>query len=55
MGPMSALVWTAGGTAGWLTGLDERLEIVEVPADPLADPRLTEVKVLIPPLMRSGR
>ena len=50
---MSALVWTAEGTAEWLTGLDERLEIVETPADPLADPRLEEVRVLIPPLMRN--
>jgi len=51
---MSALVWTAKGTAEWLAGLDERLEVVEVPADPLADPRLNEVKVLIPPLMRNA-
>ncbi|HTJ68951.1 MAG TPA: NAD(P)-dependent oxidoreductase [Actinospica sp.] len=51
---MSVLVWTAENTADWLTGLDERLEIVEVPADPLADPRLGEVKVLIPPLMRNA-
>jgi phosphoglycerate dehydrogenase-like enzyme len=51
---MSALVWTAKGTAEWLTGLDERLEIVEVPDRPLEDPRLTEVKVLIPPLMRNA-
>jgi phosphoglycerate dehydrogenase-like enzyme len=50
---MSALVWTAEGTAEWLIGLDERLEIVETPADPLADPRLEEVRVLIPPLMRN--
>jgi len=50
---MSVLVWTAEGTAEWLTGLDERLEIVETPADPLADPRLEEVRVLIPPLMRN--
>jgi phosphoglycerate dehydrogenase-like enzyme len=54
MGLMSALVWTAEGTAGWLDGLDERLEIAEVPADPLNDPRLTEVRVLIPPLMRNS-
>ena len=51
---MSALVWTAKGTAEWLTGLDDRLEVVEVPDEPLADPRLTEVKVLIPPLMRNA-
>lgn len=51
---MSALVWTAKGTAEWLTGLDERLEIVEVPDDPLTDPRLSEVRVLIPPLMRNS-
>ena len=50
---MSILVWTARGTAKWLDGLDARLEIVEIPADPLADPRLGEVKVLIPPLMRN--
>ena len=54
MGLMSALVWTAEGTAGWLDGLDERLEIAESPADPLNDPRLDEVKVLIPPLMRNA-
>jgi phosphoglycerate dehydrogenase-like enzyme len=54
MGLMSALVWTAEGTAGWLDGLDERLEIVEWPADPLNDPRLGEVRVLIPPLMRNS-
>ncbi|HET9169281.1 MAG TPA: NAD(P)-dependent oxidoreductase [Actinospica sp.] len=51
---MSALVWTAKGTAEWLNGLDERLEIVEVPERPLEDPRLGEVKVLIPPLMRNA-
>lgn len=51
---MSALVWTAEGTAERLRGLDERLEIVEIPRDPLADPRLAEVKVLIPPLMRNS-
>ena len=51
---MSVLVWTAAGTAGLLDGLDERLEIVESPADPLSDPRLGEVKVLIPPLMRNS-
>jgi phosphoglycerate dehydrogenase-like enzyme len=51
---MSALVWTAEGTADQLRGLDERLEIVEIPRDPLADPRLSEVKVLIPPLMRNS-
>lgn len=51
---MSALVWTAEGTAGWLRGLDERLEIVEIPQDPMADPRLDEVRVLIPPLMRNS-
>jgi len=51
---MRSLVWTAEGTAGWLDGLDERLEIVEAPADPLADPRLGEVRVLIPPLMRNS-
>ncbi|MBR7832660.1 dihydrofolate reductase [Actinospica durhamensis] len=50
---MSVLVWTARGTAKWLDGLDERLEVLEIPADPLADPRLDEVKVLIPPLMRN--
>ena len=50
---MSILVWTARGTAKWLDGLDERLEVVEIPADPMADPRLGEVKVLIPPLMRN--
>ena len=54
MVPMRALVWTAEGTAEWLDGLDGRLEIAELPADPLGDPRLTEVKVLIPPLMRNS-
>jgi len=51
---MSALVWTAEGTAGWLRGLDERLEIVEIPADPLSSDRLDEVRVLIPPLTRNS-
>lgn len=50
---MSVLVWTARGTRGRLDGLDDRLEIAEIPADPLTDPRLTEVRVLIPPLMRN--
>ena len=50
---MSILVWTARGTAAWLEGLDDRLEIAEIPADPLADPRLAEVKILVPPLMRN--
>ncbi|WP_051450996.1 NAD(P)-dependent oxidoreductase [Actinospica robiniae] len=50
---MSVLVWTAPGTATWLEGLDERLEIAEIPADPLHDPRLAEVKILVPPLMRN--
>jgi phosphoglycerate dehydrogenase-like enzyme len=54
MGVMSALVWTAEGTAEWLRGLDERLEIVEIPRDPLSSPRLGEVRVLIPPLMRNS-
>lgn len=52
-----SLVWTAPGTAGYLRDLPraiaERLEITEIPADPLADPRLAEVRVLIPPLMRN--
>ena len=51
---MSALVWTAAGTAEWLRGLDERLEITEIPARPLEHPRLSEVRVLIPPLMRNS-
>lgn len=50
---MSALVWTAEGTAERLLDLDERLEIMEIPADPLSSPRLDEVRVLIPPLMRN--
>lgn len=50
---MSVLLWTAPGTSSWLEGLDERLEVVEIPADPLADPRLAEVRVLVPPLMRN--
>jgi phosphoglycerate dehydrogenase-like enzyme len=50
---MSVLVWTARGTAAWLRGLDERLEVVEIPDAPLADPRLAEVRVLVPPLMRN--
>jgi phosphoglycerate dehydrogenase-like enzyme len=52
-----SLVWTAPGTAGYLRDLPraigERLEITEIPADPLADPRLNEVRVLIPALMRN--
>lgn len=51
---MSALVWTAAGTAAWLRGLDDRLEVEEIPAEPLAHPRLDEVRVLIPPLMRNS-
>lgn len=50
---MSDLLWTAPGTASWLEGLDERVEVVEIPADPLADPRLAEVKIMVPPLMRN--
>jgi phosphoglycerate dehydrogenase-like enzyme len=52
-----SLVWTAPGTATYLRDLPravaERLEIVEIPDDPLADPRLAEVRVFIPPLMRN--
>jgi phosphoglycerate dehydrogenase-like enzyme len=51
------LVWTAPGTAGDLADLprDVRaaLEIAEIPGDPLGDPRLREVRVLIPPLVRN--
>jgi phosphoglycerate dehydrogenase-like enzyme len=50
---MSVLVWTARGTAAWLEGLDERLEVAEIPADPLADPRLSEVRIMVPPLLRN--
>ncbi|HEV2635056.1 MAG TPA: NAD(P)-dependent oxidoreductase [Actinocrinis sp.] len=52
-----SLVWTAPGTGPFLRDLPralaDKLEIVEIPADPLADPRLPEVRVLIPPLMRN--
>lgn len=51
------LVWTAPGTLGDLNDLprDVRaaLEIAEIPADPLGDPRLGEVRALIPPLVRN--
>ena len=51
------LVWTAPGTIGDLTDLprDVRaaLEIAEIPPDPLGDPRLGEVRALIPPLVRN--
>lgn len=51
------LVWTAPGTAGDLNDLprDVRalLEIAEIPADPLGDPRLGELRALIPPLVRN--
>ena len=51
------LVWTAPGTLGDLTDLPRdvraRLEISEIPADPLGDPRLGEVRGLIPPLVRN--
>ncbi len=51
------LVWTAPGTIGDLNDLprDVRaaLEIAEIPAEPLADPRLGEVRMLIPPLVRN--
>ncbi len=51
------LVWTAPGTLADLSDLprDVRafVEIAELPADPLADPRLGEVRALIPPLVRN--
>ena len=51
------LVWTAPGTAGFLDALPreaaERLEIAEIPADPLGDPRLKELRALIPPAVRN--
>ncbi|MGH6657513.1 MAG: NAD(P)-dependent oxidoreductase [Actinocrinis sp.] len=51
------LVWTAAGTGGDLNDLprDVRavLEIAEIPADPLGDPQLGEVRVLVPPLVRN--
>lgn len=51
------LVWTAPGTLADLSDLprDVRalVEIAEIPADPLADPRLGEVRALIPPLVRN--
>lgn len=51
------LVWTAPGTIGDLNDLprDVRaaLEIAEIPPDPLGDPRLGEVRALIPPLVRN--
>ncbi len=51
------LVWTAPGTLGDLNDLprDVRaaLEIAEIPADPLGDRRLGDVRVLIPPLVRN--
>ncbi|MBS2963741.1 dihydrofolate reductase [Actinocrinis puniceicyclus] len=51
------LVWTAPGTLADLNDLPRdaraQLEIVEIPADPLADQRLAEVRVLIPPLVRN--
>ncbi|HXR73527.1 NAD(P)-dependent oxidoreductase [Actinocrinis sp.] len=51
------LVWTAPGTIGDLNDLprDVRaaLEIAEIPPDPLSDPRLGEVRALIPPLVRN--
>jgi phosphoglycerate dehydrogenase-like enzyme len=51
------LVWTPVGTATYLGGLPgdvrARLEIAEIPADSLNDPRLGEVRVLIPPLVRN--
>ncbi|HZP51430.1 NAD(P)-dependent oxidoreductase [Actinocrinis sp.] len=51
------LVWTAPGTIGDLNDLprDVRaaLEMTEIPADPLGDPRLGEVRMLIPPLVRN--
>lgn len=51
------LVWTAPGTLGDLTDLPRdaraRLEITEIPADPLGDSRLGEVRGFIPPLVRN--
>lgn len=51
------LVWTAPGTAAHLMDLPRdvraRLEVAEIPADPLHHPRLGEVRALIPPLVRN--
>lgn len=51
------LVWTAPGTLGDLNDLPRdvraRLEIAEIPADPLGDPRLGQLRALIPPLVRN--
>jgi phosphoglycerate dehydrogenase-like enzyme len=57
MGDERMLVWTTSGTLAYLADLPpdvtERLEIVEVPADPFADPGLGDVRALIPPLVRN--
>jgi phosphoglycerate dehydrogenase-like enzyme len=51
------LVWTAPGTIGYLRDLPpetaDRLEIAEIPDRPLDDPRLGEVRALIPSLVRN--
>jgi len=51
------LVWTAPGTAAHLMDLPRdvraRLEVAEIPADPLRHPRLPEVRALVPPLVRN--
>lgn len=51
------LVWTAPGTLDDLNDLPRdvraELEITQIPADPLGDPRLGELRVLIPPLVRN--
>jgi phosphoglycerate dehydrogenase-like enzyme len=51
------LVWTASGTVSDLVDLPRdvraRLEIEQIPADPLDNPRLGEVRGLIPPLVRN--
>jgi phosphoglycerate dehydrogenase-like enzyme len=51
------LVWTAPGTIDYLRDLPaearDRLEIAEIPGRALDDPRLGEVRALIPPLVRN--
>ena len=52
---MTHLVWVPQGSAELLGGAVERLEIVEVPDDPAADPRIREVEVLVPPMPVGGK
>ena len=52
---MTHLVWVPQGSAELLGGAVERLEIVEIPDDPAADPRIRDVEVLVPSMPVGGK